>query len=155
MHESEIERAGAHAAATIWAQATGRRDGSTRSPADVLPGIERARAVPGAVLRISRVGDEPVGFVLLVPARDALEVRYLGVAPAAWGRGIGTRLLADVLDHAVRSGVSRIELWVLSDNERAIAVYERAGWRRTGDAKSQIDTRRVEQRLERVIDRSG
>ena len=101
-----------------------------------------------------RTDDGPVGFTLLVPAGEVLELRYLGVAPQAWGRGVAARLLADVVDYARGSGFDRLELWVLSNNARAIAVYERAGWHQTGEMKSQIDTRRVEQRLERSADPS-
>jgi hypothetical protein len=48
-------------------------------------------------------------------------------------------------------GLEAIDLWVLADNERAVAVYVRAGWAVTADVKSQVDTRRTEVRLERLV----
>jgi RimJ/RimL family protein N-acetyltransferase len=53
-----------------------------------------------------------------------------------------------VTRHADAAGSTVIELWVLEDNQRAIAVYERAGWRATDNVKSQLDSRRTERRLE-------
>ncbi|WP_141782502.1 GNAT family N-acetyltransferase [Nocardioides albertanoniae] len=48
-------------------------------------------------------------------------------------------------------GVTTLELWVLQDNARAIAFYERSGWRTSADLKSQVDSRRIERRLERIL----
>lgn len=137
-------------AARIWATATARRDGlGEPAPAErKLPGLQAALAVPGASLHMATREHRPVGFLVLVPSDSRLELRYLGVAPSAWGTGVAVRLLAHVARVAKTGGFDAAELWVLADNERAIGVYVRAGWVLTPDVKSQIDTRRTEKRLE-------
>lgn len=52
----------------------------------------------------------------------------IGVLPACWGRGIGGRLLAATED-AMRPFVDRVKLTVRRSNARAIALYERSGYR--------------------------
>lgn len=60
-------------------------------------------------------------------------------------------MLAEVDAYACSVGVTTLELWVLQDNARAIAFYERSGWRTSADLKSQVDSRRIERRLERIL----
>jgi len=48
------------------------------------------------------------------------------------GRGLGQRLLEATLGEARRSGFKRIELDVHADNQRAIGLYEKAGFVREG-----------------------
>jgi GNAT superfamily N-acetyltransferase len=62
------------------------------------------------------------------------ELYALNVDPEAWGRGAGRALLAAAtawLD--ARYAVSI--LWVIDDNRRARALYERAGWSVDGAKK--------------------
>ena len=52
---------------------------------------------------------------------------------ASWGRGIGRRVSAAVVDYGFRElNLHRIELSVLSSNARAIKLYEGLGFRREG-----------------------
>lgn len=139
-------------AAALWAVATARRDAldAPAPPEEKARGLRAALAMPGASLHAAREAGALVAFVLLVPG-ERLEIRYLGVAAQAWGRGLAARLLRHADDVAAQAGVGMLELWVLEDNERAIAVYLREGWQHTGDRKSQVDTRRVEVRLVRPV----
>lgn len=60
----------------------------------------------------------------------------LGIAihdPKYWGRGYGVDAVRTLVDGAFRARpLVRIDLTVLPDNERAIACYERAGFKREG-----------------------
>ena len=56
----------------------------------------------------------------------------LGVRRSASGRGLGRRLLDALEARAREEGIHRLGLGVLSTNERAIALYERAGFVREG-----------------------
>ena len=57
----------------------------------------------------------------------------MSVRAAHWHRGIGTYLLADLLEWARDNVVlTRVALRVRSDNHRAIALYERFGFDREG-----------------------
>ena len=66
---------------------------------------------------------------LLVPGPDA-DVQTLAVAPAARGRGVGTRLLRALTAHAARSGATSLLLEVRADNAAAIALYTKEGFER-------------------------
>ncbi|WP_458112728.1 GNAT family N-acetyltransferase [Arthrobacter sp. R1-13] len=55
-----------------------------------------------------------------------MELLYLAVDPDAWGKGLARRLL-DHLRNPVKAQTP-MELWVIADNKRAIASYERGGW---------------------------
>lgn len=52
----------------------------------------------------------------------------MGVLPAYRGQGIGRRLLAACIAKARAQGITRIELEVRADNERAIALYKAMGF---------------------------
>lgn len=60
---------------------------------------------------------------------------HLGMAVAgqAQGKGVGSALMAALIDYADRwAAVVRIELTVFSDNERAVALYRKFGFVQEG-----------------------
>jgi mycothiol synthase len=87
---------------------------------------------------------DPNGFFLAVDAQDRLlgfhwtkvhrhnppfgEVYVVGVDPDAQGGGLGTALTLAGLHHLHRSGLSRVILYVESDNLPAMAVYTHLGF---------------------------
>jgi len=48
------------------------------------------------------------------------------------GRGLGSALLAALLEWAPRNGITRVELEAFAANPRAIALYEQMGFEREG-----------------------
>lgn len=60
------------------------------------------------------------------------------VAPEHRGRGLGTRLLAALLDWARTAGASRAQLLVDLDNAPALGFYEGLGWTATRLAARRI-----------------
>ena len=54
----------------------------------------------------------------------------MGLLPTHRGRGLGRQLLSTCLDKARSNGITRVELEVRADNERAIKLYERMGFSR-------------------------
>jgi ribosomal protein S18 acetylase RimI-like enzyme len=66
--------------------------------------------------------DHSYGYV----APDVPELG-IGVRAAARGRGVGERLLRELLDHAASRGVARVSLSVEKDNP-ATRLYERVGF---------------------------
>jgi ribosomal-protein-alanine N-acetyltransferase len=74
--------------------------------------------------------DELVGYFSFKPKDDAVEIG-LGLRPDLTGQGLGTAFLAAGLDFAhERFAPERFTLAVATFNERAIKVYERAGFAR-------------------------
>lgn len=77
-------------------------------------------------------GGALLGYAGLCDYPDEAFVQTLAVARTAQGNGIGARLLSALLDEAARRRQSRVLLEVRADNDRAIALYERFGFRRAG-----------------------
>jgi ribosomal protein S18 acetylase RimI-like enzyme len=134
-------------AAGIWARATALRDQLPVIPPleDKLPGIESALALDGALLLMMRIGDRAMAFSVVLPHVDILEVLYLAVDPEAWGKGLACQLLDHLRRHSVKVRTP-MELWVIADNERAIASYESAGWIPTAEIKVRNSAGRPERR---------
>ncbi|MDZ7912701.1 MAG: GNAT family N-acetyltransferase [Rhodococcus sp. (in: high G+C Gram-positive bacteria)] len=140
-----------------------RRSGCARRPfatgvghrpvsSSAIAGIERRLDKAGAVILSAERDDRTVGFVLVAPQRSVLEIFYLAVDPAMWGRGIATQLLRSVETHANTMKCATLQLWVIDGNDRAIGVYENAGWTRTDTTQVDVASGRVERRLVRMLD---
>ncbi|WP_449374519.1 GNAT family N-acetyltransferase [Arthrobacter psychrolactophilus] len=140
-------------AAQIWALAKARRDGDAAPApaAESLPGVQRRLKVPGAKLIVASASDQAVGFTLFAPRAESLEIFYLAVAPEAWGRGVAAALLASVEEFARGISQTTLDLWVISDNERAISVYQRAGFVDSGELQHDVASGRSERRMIKVL----
>ncbi|NRB01213.1 MAG: GNAT family N-acetyltransferase [Rhodobacteraceae bacterium] len=57
------------------------------------------------------------------------------VSAAARGQGVGTKLLTRIADHAGATGHHAVRLDVIDTNPRARALYERVGFKATGQTK--------------------
>ena len=60
-------------------------------------------------------------------------LHFLAVDPQYPHRGVGTRLLADAVEHSRAAGFESLVLDVRVDNVRAIGIYERAGFAPSGE----------------------
>ena len=87
-----------------------------------------------AVLVADAPGEGVLGSALVFfRSRTTLARLYsIATAPAARGRGIGAGLLAAAAHAARERGCRALRLEVRVDNAVAIALYERAGYRRIG-----------------------
>ena len=61
------------------------------------------------------------------PDRSAAEAAFL-VADAMQGRGVGTRLLEQLAEHARQRGVDRFHAWVMGANHRMLQVFVDSGF---------------------------
>ncbi|QCJ46434.1 GNAT family N-acetyltransferase [Haloprofundus sp. MHR1] len=89
---------------------------------------------------VAETGGNIVGFAECVPADtpESYVLYRLYVDPAHWRDGVGTKLLEQVEQQLREDGIERLNLSVLSENERAIAFYQTRGF-------EQVDTTYQEQ----------
>lgn len=83
------------------------------------------------------LADELVGTAHLAPIHPADRVRHragigLSVTKAHWHKGIASVMMKVLVDTAKKCGYEQLELEVVADNTRAIALYERFGFQMIG-----------------------
>lgn len=97
--------------------------------------IEQAECSRDEVMLVAKDGVRIVGDASLSRLPRRMQHRGdLGIAVLRdyWSRGIGSRLLGEVIAFAKANAFSVIDLQVRSDNAAAIHLYEKFGFRRIG-----------------------
>lgn len=108
----------------------------------ILPPFDPDRAFPNQMIAndwpmYCAVDDgKLIGWIDIVPV-DIPECRHrgtlgMGLLASHRGRGIGGRLMTAALDHAPRSGISKVELVVFERNPRAAALFRKHGFQQVG-----------------------
>ena len=98
-------------------------------------------------------------------AADEFHIDVLAVVPSSRGMGIGTALMLKAEEKAESAGKRMMSLGVISENDGAIRLYERLGYRTTRTwrgflvrlAAKSVEVRRMEKPLtgERPDDEDG
>jgi mycothiol synthase len=92
---------------------------------------EAVSATPSSRFRVASDADGTlVGYAVCGRAGRRGFVQRLAVDPAAHGHGLGRALLLDGLHWLRRRGVDRVVVNTQESNGRALALYERLGFRR-------------------------
>lgn len=88
------------------------------------------------VIYVYESGGIPVGMFKLLPLTyRTSHIVYLGglaIDPGKAGAGHGTAMLQEIIELCRQQGFLRIELSTATVNERAIRLYEKAGFQREG-----------------------
>ena len=88
------------------------------------------------VLYIFEVEGQKAGmFKLIALAHRTKHIAYLGgvaMHPDFAGRGLGKRMLREVIDLGKKQGLLRLELSTATINEKAIHLYESVGFEKEG-----------------------
>jgi len=100
---------------------------------DVL--VWSGEAIAGGRVRVAVADGTVVGFATTVPIDAGLELEDLFVEPDRMRRGVGRRLVEDVLDTARAEGVEHV--WVTA-NPHAMAFYTAVGFVRAGTAPTRL-----------------
>lgn len=84
-------------------------------------------------------GTDDLGMFKLIPLQHRTDhINYLGglaIHPSFSGKGEGKKMMKEIIDFAGERGVLRIELSVSVENEKAISLYEKAGFQKEGILK--------------------
>lgn len=92
----------------------------------------------GVALSLSRAACDAHGQVMALvlvaprPACRRWRIATAGARPATRGTGVAPALVADVLRRAAAVGCVGVELEVVAQNSRAVALYQRLGFARRG-----------------------
>lgn len=92
----------------------------------------RSRIDEGAVW-VALQDDVVVGTVSAAPRGESVYVQSMGVLPAARGQRVGELLLKEAESLALTHGCKRLFLSTTPFLSRAIRLYERCGFRRSGE----------------------
>jgi ribosomal protein S18 acetylase RimI-like enzyme len=104
-----------------------------RTPAELLDGFRGPPPFRPGWWALARHAGEPVGVVMLDVGAEigAVELNYLGLVPAARGRGWGEELVRFVLRAAGEDHARALTLSVDARNAPARRLYDRHGFRET------------------------
>ena len=101
------------------------------------------RFAPGhrVAVAVDSDADRVVGFSSYGPERERARgftgrggVWAFYVEPATWGTGVADELIRHTETRLLPEGFESAVLWVLDDNPRARAFYEKFGWQASGIA---------------------
>jgi [ribosomal protein S18]-alanine N-acetyltransferase len=86
-------------------------------------------AGPGRRSLLAADADVLVGYAVTRTTGEVADVQRVLVAPRARRRGLGSRLVRELVTHAAHEGVRRVLLEVSADNMAALACYVALGFR--------------------------
>jgi ribosomal protein S18 acetylase RimI-like enzyme len=92
-------------------------------------------AIPGSYNVVATLDGQPVGMASGVPTDQdgVVELISMYVAPPGRGRGVGDHLVRAVEQWARLVGAGTLRLSVVESNKNAWALYQRNGFRDTGE----------------------
>ena len=105
--------------------------------------LEKTRNQENGIYLLGMIGDELVGVISFMGGSRP-RTRHTGefgltVRQSHWGLGIGNALMDALILWARESGVvKKINLRVRTDNKRAIALYERKGFKSEGIVRKEM-----------------
>ena len=105
-------------------------------------GVGLRRPIDDAFTCIGEIDGEFAGYCYVAaPTREpdlspkVAELGAMYVDPAHWREGVGDALMRAALQRLAKLPYAEAILWTFQENERAVAFYERYGWRLDGGQK--------------------
>jgi ribosomal protein S18 acetylase RimI-like enzyme len=87
-------------------------------------------------VQVALDGSAVLGFVATIEN----QLYQIFVAKAAQGKGVASALMGAAMDVMRKSGAQTVWLSCAVENHRAIAFYEKTGWRNVGENVVSVDT---------------
>ncbi|MBT3181057.1 MAG: ribosomal protein S18-alanine N-acetyltransferase [Deltaproteobacteria bacterium] len=84
---------------------------------------------------VARIGDEIVGYMLTQYVADEMELHTFAVKSSMRRRGVGARLIQNMISDAGHLGLRNIYLLVRPNNIAARTLYEKTGFQLVGIRK--------------------
>ena len=89
-------------------------------------------------LLVAEVGGKIAGTAYVVHAAQGIKYRHragfgISILKSFWGNGLGSALVSRAVKLAKDTEFERLELGVFADNERAIRLYEKSGFKKYGE----------------------
>lgn len=81
-----------------------------------------------------------VAFNMYGRNKRVVHVLHIGISilKSHWGKGVGTKLFEYMEKWAIENGTKRLELTVMTHNERGIALYKKKGFEIEGTKRASI-----------------
>jgi ribosomal-protein-alanine N-acetyltransferase len=98
--------------------------------------IERELSLPFSKFIVAKVDRKVAGYLIAWIAGDSCELNRIAVAPRMRNRGIGKRLLYELIDYCKNRNVKEIFLEVRESNLRAISFYENYGFEKISERRN-------------------
>jgi len=94
-----------------------------------------SRALPQALYAsVAEYERDVIGYQLSTGNRFGAHLARLAVRPEAQKRGIASALISDLMDYVCHDdNLSRVTVNTQSDNSKSLTLYEKIGFRRTGE----------------------
>jgi ribosomal protein S18 acetylase RimI-like enzyme len=112
-------------------------------------------AIPGSYHTVAELDGEPVGMAGGIPtgADGVVELVSMWVAPSVRGNGVAGLLIQEVERWARAVPAKELRLAVAEGNQAAASLYQRHGFRHTGEIEVMPDGVRLEHIMSKPIDR--
>ena len=84
----------------------------------------------------ARADGRVIGYCGLLQSFDEADITNVAVSPAYRGRGVGYRMLSELMEAGKTRGIERYTLEVRVSNQAALALYEKLGFASVGVRKN-------------------
>ncbi len=82
----------------------------------------------GYVCKVYEDGEDMLGYVVLMPAVDEVQLLNIGIAARHQRKGLGRKLMGEIMEIARGMNMLRMLLEVRPSNEAALGMYRDAGF---------------------------